>query len=406
MTPDLRALSFLVLGLALACGPAPAQDASLVRSSDPELRRVAAELLPDLARRSGLELLEPVRVERRSRSELEAYLRAKLDEELGPEEAVRVGSVYALLGLLPPDLDLRAVLLSVYLEQVAGFYDPDSTALFVMDDQPVEALQSLLVHELVHAVQDQHASLDSLTAPERGNDRQVAAQAAIEGHATLVMLEHTAEQVQGRPVDLSELPNFSQAIRPALQAMMGQYPALASAPDLLQESLLFPYLEGVSFVQALWREREGRPVPFGAELPQSTEQVLRPERFLGPEPDHPTPVTLESLDGHPVLYRNGLGQLEVEVLLETLVGPDARSRARGWDGDAYLLLDPGSGEPSLAWGAVWDDPESRDGFVTALRPVLGSLPGEASLEALDVDGRPATLLTVGPVGEVRISTDP
>ena len=78
---------------------------------------------------------------------------------------------YALLGLVPDTLDLRAVLLSLYTEQVAGFYEPDSTALFVMDDQPASALQGLLIHELVHAVQDQTVDLHALTDPDLGNDR-------------------------------------------------------------------------------------------------------------------------------------------------------------------------------------------------------------------------------------------
>ena len=164
-------------------------------------------------------------------------------------------------------LDLRALLVSVYREQVAGFYDPDSVALFVMDDMPQEMLETVLIHELVHAVQDQTANLDSLTAEVRGNDRQAAAQSAIEGHATLIMLEYMMEQMRGEPVDLSELPDFSQALGPALEAMRSQYPALAAAPAIVQEALLFPYLKGASFVAALWKAKEGRPPPFGVESP-------------------------------------------------------------------------------------------------------------------------------------------
>jgi len=175
-----------------ACTP-QLQESDLVVSSDPELRARVAELLPDLAARARMELVRPVRVERRSREELVSYLDYKLDEELPPQEAGWRTKSYELLGLVPEDLDLREILLSVYTEQVAGFYDPDSTALFVMDDMAVELLEGVLVHELVHAVQDQTANLDSLTAEERGSDRVAAAQSAIEGHATLVMLEYMAQ---------------------------------------------------------------------------------------------------------------------------------------------------------------------------------------------------------------------
>ena len=166
--------SFLLTALAVltvGCRDAQVAEGQLVVSDDPELRAMAAELLPDLAKLSGLELKAPVKLARRSRAELVAYLRAQLDRELPADEARDVAESYRLMGLAPEGFDLRAVLLAVYTEQVAGFYDPDSTALFVMDDQPAEALRTVLIHELVHAVQDQSADLDALTARERGNDR-------------------------------------------------------------------------------------------------------------------------------------------------------------------------------------------------------------------------------------------
>jgi hypothetical protein len=216
-----------------ACKP-QVPDTTFVVSSDPELTARVSQLLPELADKAGMALIQPVRVERRTREELESYLIFKLDQDMSREKSNSLTQVYSLVGLVDEDLDLRELLVSVYQEQVAGFYDPDSTALFVMDDMPVETLESVLIHELVHAVQDQTANLDSLTAQDRGNDRQAAAQSAIEGHATLIMLEYMFEQAQEQPVDLSQLPDFSQALGPALEAMRSQYPALASAPAIVQ----------------------------------------------------------------------------------------------------------------------------------------------------------------------------
>ena len=276
-----------VLALALSACEPQASDTTFVVSSDPELGARVSELLPDLAVRSGMELVRPIRVERRTREELESYLLFKLDLDLPAEKANYLTRVYSLVGLVDEELDLRELLVAVYKEQVAGFYDPDSTALFVMDDMPADLLETVLIHELVHAVQDQTADLDSLTADERGNDRQAAAQSAIEGHATLIMFEYMAEQMRGEPVDLSALPDLSQALGPTLEAMRTQYPALASAPAIIQEDLLFPYLKGYAFVSALWMEEGGRPPPFGSNLPQSTEQVLDPSRAFGAGLDSP-----------------------------------------------------------------------------------------------------------------------
>jgi hypothetical protein len=355
---------------------------------------MVTELLPDLAARSGLSLQRPVRLERRSREQLESYLRAKLDEELPPEEARNLTRSYALLGLVPADLDLRSLLLSVYTEQVAGFYDPDSTALFVLDDQPAASLATVLVHELVHAVQDQAADLDAITEKERGNDRRTAAQAAIEGHATLVMLEYMMERLQGSPVDLGELDSFGRQLRPALEAVRQQYPVLAEAPLVIQESLLFPYLEGAGFVQRTWRDRDGRPAPFGDALPTSTEQILHPERFLD-EKDDPVDLHLH-IPGARVLYTDGLGELETRLMLSELGETGADAMAAGWDGDRYALLE-GEGGEALVWVTLWDDGASRDRFVRSLSARLGALPARATLEPTEISGQAGAILRIGVV---------
>ena len=77
----------------------------------------------------------------------------QLEEELPPDEADRLTRAYSMLGLVPESLDLRSLLVDVYQEQVAGFYDPDSLTLWIMNDQPDATIQTVLLHELVHAVQ-------------------------------------------------------------------------------------------------------------------------------------------------------------------------------------------------------------------------------------------------------------
>jgi hypothetical protein len=405
VTREGRIMSFLAAGaLALAltaCSPPP-PDTSLVISSDPELRNRVAELLPVLAERAQMELTHPIRAERRSREALERYLRFKLDQELPPEEAEVRTLSYALLGMMDEGVDLREILLAVYTEQVAGFYDPDSTALFVLDDMPMEMLEPVLIHELVHAVQDQTANLDSLTAKGRGNDRQVAAQSAIEGHATLIMLEFMAEEVQGQRMDLSTLPDFSESIRPALEAMGQQYPALTSAPAIIQESLLAPYIEGATYMAAFWQGVEGRPAPFGSFLPQSTEQILHPNLAPGREEDPPTELRVSLENGGVVRYQNTLGQMEVGIFLDALLGEGHRELAQGWDGDRFLLLEGAEGA-SLVWASVWDTQTQRDAFVAGLQGALGGLPLPSTLHGEELMGRPGAILRVGLSSEASVT---
>jgi hypothetical protein len=396
----LRRLPIVTAVLCAACGvwEGPSGESGSgeveVLSSDPQLRELVASLLPGLSEGAGLPLRSAVRVESRSREELLQYVEERLDRDLPAREAMLTAEAYALLGLAPPGLDLRALLVEVYQEQVAGFYDPASSTLFVLDDQPASALEPLLLHELVHAIQDQHVSLDSLTAPERGNDRRMAARAAIEGHATLVMLAWMTGRREGRAVAPEELPALAELLRPDAATLAAQYPALAGAPRVFQESLLFPYVEGAAFVQALWRGAQGRAAPFGDRLPLSTEQVMFTGR-TGGQVDPPVEVTIVPPEGFRFLLESTMGALETGIFVEELTGVRRQAPISGWGGDRWALLEGPGDTRGLLWVTVWDSEGARDGFVARVEPGLERLGAGARLERATIDGRAGAVLRVG-----------
>ncbi|MYF60561.1 MAG: hypothetical protein F4179_02615 [Gammaproteobacteria bacterium] len=386
------ALLLVILLPSVACSQASPISGQVV-SSDAALQETANALLQDIAERSGLSLAGPVRVEWRSEEELVRYLTFKLDEEFQEGEVERIRDSYALLGLVPETLDLGGLFLALYTEQVAGFYDPDSVALYVRSGQDEETVESVLVHELVHAAQDQFADLDALTERGRGNDRQIAAQAAAEGHATLVMLEYALAKRQGSEVDLVAIPNFIDLMGPSLAGAASSSPVLSTAPAIVRESLVFPYVQGTEYVRVLWQRRPGRPPPFGELLPHSTEQVLEPERAFGPEPDAPLNIELSG-GGASVTYTNSLGVAEIGILFEEVAG-DGRP-IRGWEGDQFALVEGGDGSRGLVWWSVWEDEAARDAFVSRGQAVAAALT-DATLEPGMLDGRPAAVLTGGAV---------
>ena len=390
-----RCCAILLLALvpAVAC-TRESPTGGLVVSSDAALQELADGLLREVSERSGLPLTDPVRVEWRSEEELVRYLTFKLAEELPQDEVRRIRDSYALLGLVPEDLDLSALFLELYTEQVAGFYDPDSVALYIRSGQAEDAVETVLVHELVHAAQDQTIDLAALAGRERGNDRQTAAQAAIEGHATLVMLEYTIEKQQGIDVDLMSLPNFAELMGPSLAAIASSSPVLGTAPRIVRESLIFPYVQGTEYVRAMWERFDDRPAPFGDLLPLSTEQVLEPERAFGPEPDVPVEIEISRSDNVEVAYTNSLGLAETRILIEEVAGEGGA--IRGWEGDRFALLEGEGGTRGLVWWSVWDDEGARDEFLARGQALATALTG-ASLKAGVLDGRPAAVLTVGTV---------
>lgn len=390
------ALLLIIVVPGVACSQEP-PTSGLVVSSDAALQETADGLLQDISERSGLSFTRPVRVEWRSEEELVRYLTFKLDEEFKEGEVERIRDSYALLGLVPETLDLGALFLALYTEQVAGFYDPDSVALYVRSGQDEETVESVLVHELVHAAQDQSVDLDALTERARGNDRQIAARAAAEGHATLVMLEYALEEQQGVEVDLVAIPNFIDLMGPSLAAGASSSPVLGSAPGIVRESLIFPYVQGTEYVRTLWQQRPGRPPPFGELLPHSTEQVLEPERAFGPEPD--APVDIE-ITGGSVTYTNSLGLAEIGILFEEVAG-DGRP-IPGWEGDQFALIEGEDGSRGLVWWSVWEDEAARDAFLSRGRAVAAALT-DATLEPDMLDGRPAAVLTVGAVPDPPVA---
>jgi hypothetical protein len=348
------------------------------------LDAVVDSLLPQLAPLSGLAIREPVRVAVRSADQVRAFVEHRLAEDYSPATVDGIRTAYALLGLVPDTLDLARLLTDLYAEQIVGYYDPDSTTLYVVAGVPDEALRPVLAHELVHALQDQHLDLDSLIAPERGNDRQLAAQAAIEGHATLVMLAFLARDATGQAVDPATLPDPSAQIRAGLSGTAA-FPVFQSAPEVLREVLVFPYAEGASFAWTTWARATPRPT-FAELIPESTEQVLDPARFR--MHDAPVDVVFGDEASWRVVYENSLGAFETGLFLR-IRGGDARA-ATGWAGDRYRVIEGGSGERALVWHSVWDDEAAADGFAAAAAAILG----DEAVERYDA-GRPAVLIRVG-----------
>lgn len=349
-------------------------------------------LLPVISRASGLPIRRPVAYALQSRADARKFIAAQLDDEMAPEDLHGTERVYKALGLIPDTMDLRSFLLDLYTEQVIGYYDPKTDRLYVLKGVAADSAAPVIAHELVHALQDQYTNLDSLVAGDLGNDRQLAAQAAAEGEATLVMIALQTAHATGKAVNPGTLPDMSRLLGPALEAQNDRFPVFQRAPRIIKETLLFPYLGGAGFVQSLFRHRrgDGIPVPFRDLLPRSTEQVLHPVEDFIDARDAPTELALgDPGQGWRTAYSDGFGELEISIVLEQYLGDAAAADARGWDGDRYALLDGPDGEEALAWYSVWDDGASADRFAAAYRDVLRHRPERTgTVERFEFRGRP------------------
>src|SRR5258708_4649423 len=72
---------------------------------------------------------------------------------------------------------------------VQGYYDIKEKTLYLYDDITGAYERGVLIHEMVHALQDQHFGLDKLHQTDDADDAELAKTALIEGDATYTMIE-------------------------------------------------------------------------------------------------------------------------------------------------------------------------------------------------------------------------
>jgi hypothetical protein len=311
--------------------------------------REVADAIPRIEAATGLKFKHPPKVEARSREQVRDFLVKKFDEETPAQELKGEEAAYKQLGLLPDSMDLRKFLLAVLTEQVIGYYDPSTKVLYVVQGADEKTVGITVTHELVHALQDQYINLDSIQKATADNDRLTAAQAVIEGQAQFEQLsimlggsDNVALRVGGR-----------DKIREMIRENQSAMPVFATAPMMIQESLLFPYLSGADFVQRFEAER-GKASPL-ADMPRSTEQVLHTPAFFGHPPDEPSDVTLPAPRGATKVYENVLGEFGTRLFLYQHIKDetDAARGASGWDGDRYVVVE-GTGGRGIVWASLWD----------------------------------------------------
>jgi hypothetical protein len=319
------------------------------------LQSLATELAPGVERAMGLEFKYPPKVAVRDSADVRQYLLDKLETELPPDEIERTSLAYQLFGLIPDSLDLAQLILDLYTEQIVGFYDPITDSLFVVSGADELQVRLIVAHELVHALQAQYVPLDSILGTRGDNDRQTAAQAVMEGQGILVSLKTLMPDQ-----DFGALPDFWQEYRRSIRAQQELMPIFNTAPLVLREALIFPYLGGADFVR--WFEKEfPDTVPYGERLPRSTEQILRFDRYI--EGDEP--VNLRFAPSDDLVHDDALGEFETRILLTTVTGSESTAAAtsRDWGGDRYAVFESGDSH-ALVWWSVWDTPQASRRFTT------------------------------------------
>lgn len=290
-----------------------------------------------------------------------------VQDEMEDDELERARALYVAIGLLPPDLDIHALLVRVLGEQIVGYYDPERSLLVVREDvvsrlasdgrRELGEAEMVIVHELVHALQDQRLGLGARYEEERTIDADNAFAAVVEGDATLAMIGYMIESQNLSLSGLTQRPAvLRQIINDNPTSMAGS--EIDGAPAIVRAPLIARYVDGLLFCAQLhgmngWPDvDEAHRTP-----PVSTEQILHPDLYLrGERPDALAlpPVEIDGFEARP---DETLGEMEMGVYFGlALDGQDSdREAAAGWSGDALRVYVRPEGEAAFVWLSAWDD---------------------------------------------------
>ncbi|MGB3716072.1 MAG: hypothetical protein WA996_16725, partial [Candidatus Promineifilaceae bacterium] len=346
-----------------------------------EIEAIRAEIEANVVEVRGLEPKDPFVVTLLSREEL----RQRIDEELladyTAEDARNDAIVMSAFDFFSADFDLYGFTLDLLSEEIAGYYDPETDEfVLISEDDEFDVLEMLThAHEYVHALQDQHYDLEQFDDDTLDSEASMALSALAEGDATMVQ---TIYLIEGY-LSMEEL------LAALTEAMEIETPILDNAPPVLARELMFPYLEGVAFVEALYMLDGFDAVDQAWEdPPQSTEHILHPQRYL--DGDAPQIVALAPLTdtlgtGWQLICEDIVGELYLgEYLDQQLESRTVEIATTGWGGDKYAIYWNDDMESIvMLLRLAWDTPADGDEFFNAYQEYPGGLYGSKSRKQSD-----------------------
>ena len=339
------------------------QGANVASSSAKSAAIVAttAAVLKETSDIRELPVLRPVKSGAQSRADIERMVVRNLNEQTTPADMHATEVSMKKLGLVPPEFQYRSFVIKLLTEQVAGYYDSKMQEFFLADWIDLEGQKPVMAHELTHALQDQHFNLRRFEHWPKGDaDAELAAHALIEGDAVVSMTIYMARN-----------PLVALAFARSMGSSSTSSEQFKQAPRALRESLVFPYQEGAEWATALYKRGAWKAVSDAfTELPQSTEQILHPEKYFA----HEAPVQVNLPDVR-ALLGPGWKRLDYDVngewsyylILDQFLNspPESKRAAAGWGGDRYAIYEGKPGEVLVTQLTVWDTANDAKEFFDA-----------------------------------------
>ena len=271
------------------------------------------------------------------------------------------------MGLVQGSLDLLEATNQLSGEGVLAFYDPDRERITVRGTDVSVGVGATLVHELTHALQDQHFDLSRL-GTSAADAQGGALLAVVEGDA-LRMEAAWTEQLGDPDLAALEVETAGKPDRSDLSGVPGPLVALFSAP----------YTLGRPLVDVLVAEDGQRGVDQALQDPPTSEEhLLDPFAYL--EGEEPVPVVPPTVaPGDLEVDRGELGALMwFIVLAEHLDARQALDAVDGWGGGAFVVFERGA-RTCLRGAFRGGLPADTDQMAAALGDWVRAVPAAASV---------------------------
>lgn len=359
-------------------------------------------MLEDLREIMNFGPRRPVKFTTMSKAQFRALYQKRMREEQNRRQIRGEVLFLKLFGLVPNDFDYEKTVLNLLSEQAWALYDFKRQNLYLADWAPPDAQEFALLHELVHAVDDQNFNLLKYVEGAKDSEQQLARLAAVEGQASWVMTEWAMRQ-SGRSLVGNRLLAITTASATRFEA--AQFPVYESTPLYFREALIFPYTDGLLFQHDLIDRfgMDGLERVF-RQPPQTTQQVLQPELYLdGLAPQPPELPGVKLPKGFKRVYDGTFGQLDHRILLEQHLGDENRGELLDkWRGSQFEVREKRrTGESVLRYAVRWDDTDAAREYYHLYRQVC-----ERKWDGLElVDSGPDRCEGIASDGRVLLEVD-
>ncbi len=387
------------VGFAAADSPAGAAEGDGGSGAEPRAFGQIGSMLDDLREIMGFGPKGPVRYSAISKSKFQALYRRRMRQQQSPR-AIRGEILFLkMFGFVPEGFDYEKTVLDLMSEQAWALYDFKRKSLYLADWAPPDAQEFAVLHELVHAIDDQHFNLLRYIDGAKQAERQLARLAAVEGQASWVMTEWAMRQSRKSLVG-NRLLAITTASATRFEAE--QFPVYRDTPLYFREVLIFPYTDGLLFQHDMIERfgMEGLKRVF-RQPPQNTQQIMQPDLYLGRiDPQGPDLPAARPPRGFRRIYEGSFGQLDHRILLEQHLGEGSRGALLDkWRGSRFEIRERRRDGASLLRYAVrWADAETAREYYHLYRQVC-----ERKWPGLElVDRGPGRCEGAGPAGRVML----